>query len=159
MKSEIILRDPRNVEFAIDQIKSVDLSETHVVTIKPFKRTRSQAQNAVMWLWLTVIGDQVGMTKDELHLQFKAQYLMPVVLRDNLDDYAVSVHQKMHDLWKNGRKEEAKMIKRLLVNYISTGWLNVAQFTEYLREIEGYARDGNIALPYPEDYHQAMGIK
>jgi hypothetical protein len=62
-------------------------------------------------------------------------------------------------MWAGDAKDEASMIKRLLVNYISTSWLNVKQFTEYLHEIEGYARDGKIALPYPDEYNQAMGIK
>lgn len=157
--TEIIIREQRNIDFAIDQIKRVDLSKPHVVKIEEFKRTRSTAQNALLWKWLTVIGDYVGETKDELHLQFKARYLMPIVLRDNLDEYAIQVHDKMNSLWASGAKQEASMIKRLLINYISTSWMNVKQFTEYLQEIEQYARDGQIALPYPDEYRQAMGIK
>jgi hypothetical protein len=156
---EIIIREQRNIDYAIKQLTEIDLSKPHVVKISEFKRTRSTAQNSLLWKWLTVIGNSVGLTKDELHLQFKSQYLMPIVLRDDLDDYAIDVHNKIRAMWAGDAKDEASMIKRLLVNYISTSWLNVKQFTEYLHEIEGYARDGKIALPYPDEYNQAMGIK
>lgn len=157
--TEIILREQRNIDFAIDRIRNVDMSKPHVVTIKEYSPTRSEAQNKIYWLWLRTIGDQVGLTKDELHMKFKARYVLPVLLADG-EEETTEINDAVRVIWQAGLKEQAIIAKRNMIRKtVSTTKLNVKQFTEYLREIEGYARDGQIALPYPDDYKMAMGIK
>ena len=156
MKCEIILREPRNVDFAIAQIRAVDLNELHVVKIKPVTETRSDLQNKLYWVWVGVIGDAVGMTNDEFHFQSKARYLLPILLRDEHDE-TVDMYSAIKTVFDAGMVEQAKTAKRhMLRHMLSTTWLTVKQMAEYLREIEGYARDGGIMLPCPDDYKYIM---
>ena len=65
--------------------------------------------------------------------------------------------RKVH---RSGGKAEAKIQASFIVNHTSTTAANVAQFTEYLQEIEKYSINNGIPLPHPEDrYQSAMGIK
>lgn len=156
--TEIILRNQRNVNFAVDTLRRVDLTKPHIVTIKEDKRTRSMKQHGLYFLWVTAIADYVGQSKDELHIQFKGRFLLPVLLRDG-NEYALENNEAITVIWQAGLKEQAIKAKRLLIDNISTKWLKVDKFTEYLSEVAEYARVGGIALPYPEDYHEIMGIK
>ena len=45
------------------------------LTVKKYRRKRSLDQNNLYWLWLGVIGDDLGYTADELHTSFRAMFL------------------------------------------------------------------------------------
>lgn len=155
---EIILREQRNIDFAIDALRRVDLSKPHVVTVKEDKRTRSMRQHGLYFMWVTAIANHVGQSKDDLHMQFKGKFLLPMLLRDGHEE-TLQTNEAIKVIWQAGLKDQATTAKRFLVNHISTTWLKVDQFTELLNEVAEYARDGGIALPYPEDYHEIMGSK
>tara|TARA_Y100001951_G_scaffold102100_1_gene108190 strand:- start:441 stop:926 length:486 start_codon:yes stop_codon:yes gene_type:complete len=154
--TEIILHKRENVDYAIKQLNELDLSELHVVTIKPMEYSRSVAQNALMWQWITVISNETGTSKDDLHMQFKNTFLLPLLIRDGHEE-TVSMYQCIRTVWDAGMHDEAKTAKRnMLRHMISTTWLTVKQMTEYLREIEAYAVDAGIQLPHPDDYKWVM---
>lgn len=156
---EIILKEQRNIDFAIDQIRRVDLSKVHVVTIKEYSPKRSEAQNKIYWLWCRTLGDQIGMTKDEMHIEFKGRYVLPVLLTEG-DEETTEMNEAIKVVWQAGLKQQAITAKRNMIRHtVSTTKLTVKQFTVFLNDIEQYARDGQIALPYPPEYDLAMGIK
>lgn len=157
--TEIIIREQRNIDFACGVLQNLDRSKTHIVKVEEYSPTRSQAQNRLMRLWLTVIGNVMGQTQDEMHIQCKGLYLLPILLRDGHEE-TTQMHEAVKTVWNAGMKEQAITAKKNMVRHmISTTWLSVKQMTEYLREIEGMARDGGVALPYPDDYDWIMNQK
>ena len=116
----------------IEHIKFLDLTKPWRVEVKLYEKTRSKAQNRLYWKWLTVISDYTGHTKEELHAELAYRFLEPLVL---------TIEGK-----------EVTMVR-------STTGLKVKEFTEYLNDIEMFAHDLSLVLPYPEDlYYEAMGL-
>ena len=128
------------------------------VTVKDYKQDRSVAQNSLMWLWITIVADEWGWLKEDVHIYFKRRLLVPIYERDN-EGYATMIHavRRVHT---HGFKEEAKTMSDQIVRLTSTTNADVKQFTEYLNEIERDMQSKGIPLPHPDDrYYSAMGIK
>lgn len=118
------------------------------VDIKPFKRDRSTAQNAVYWKFLTVIGGELGYSKDEMHQMVKENYLLQILERDDPDVDRLSKVMKAQG--------ESKSFAALL----STKHLDVGQFSELIQEVEALAGRMQIGLPASDDqYREAMGAR
>jgi len=45
------------------------------IEIKRYRENRSLAQNRLYWLWLNIIGDELGYTPEEVHDSYKAMFL------------------------------------------------------------------------------------
>lgn len=116
-----------------------------VVTIEQKKLKRSVGQNSLYWKWATIIGEEVGMTMNEQHEQFKRSFLMPILERDN-EDYA-NMMDTIRTVYKDLSKEKGMQLNKHVMKFTSTTALNTKQFTEYLEEIETHARNMNIQLP------------
>lgn len=111
-------------------------------------KSRSSRQNSLYWKWVTIIGDNAGYTKDEMHNQIKRDYLINILIRDD-SDFA--------ELWVNLTKIDDNILTNGVVDLISTARLTTKQFAEYLTDIE---RSTPYPLPHPDDgYWEAMGIK
>jgi len=110
-------------------------SHKAVVEIKDDSQTRSQKQNALYWLWITTIGDEVGYTKDECALLMRDRFLG----RDEFTNQAGTV--------------EISQVK-------STRKLNTKEFTRFLEQIDIFSsQELGITLPHPDDlYWQSMGV-
>lgn len=103
-----------------------------VIDIKEDKPTRSQAQNDLYWAWLGVL-TETGYTKTELHKLFRHEHL----------GYEVNEI--------NGVKIEELR---------STKALKVAEFKDYLDQIDRFAAEFGILLPKDKDlYYQSMGVE
>ena len=99
------------------------------------KLKRSEAQNALYWMWVNIIAKEIGYTKDELHEIFKAEWM------DEFKDPELIEY--------NGKKIQRRY---------STKDLGVGDFTGWLNKVEQVATTMNIKLLYPEDkYGLAMG--
>jgi len=108
---------------AISQHFSIDRDEL----------SRSQKQNSLYWEWVSVIGGQLGYTKDETH----------TILRDKFLGY-------------NEVTTKLSVIKELR----STTKLKVGEFKDYLEQIDIFVSEWGIVLPHPEDlYYESMGFK
>ena len=46
-----------------------------VITVERLSKKRSLAQNALWWVYMTIIGDEIGMTKEEVHEEVKKRLL------------------------------------------------------------------------------------
>ena len=53
----------------------IPCDEVYELSLRPYKPTRSQQQNARYWLLLTKIAEHTGHDKDELHEMFKVKFL------------------------------------------------------------------------------------
>lgn len=108
--------------------------EQAIIEIKESKLTRSQKQNSLYWEWITVIGNELGYTKDETHM----------LLRDKFLGYNELTTKK------------GEAIRELR----STTKLKVGEMKDYLEQIDKFVAEWGIMLPRPEDlYLESMGIK
>lgn len=123
MAEKIIIREERQREHALGRIVALNIEEPWEVVIKPYKRNRSLDQNALMWKWYTIIGDDLGYTRDEIHEELMRKHLTPVCMKT-----------------PSG-----------VVEVYSTKKLNVKEMTAYLEGIERTAAELGIALPRPDE--------
>lgn len=119
------------------------------VVISENKPDRSAAQNRLYWVYVTIIGQTLGYSKEEMHEVFKRRHLVPIMLRDDEHFNALLVRVK---------KAADDGVMRSFVRLLSTTHLSLAQFAEYLRDIELFAISMSITLPAKDDdWHEAMG--
>ncbi len=132
--SVILINCDDTRQAAIKQIKALNLSAGFEVIIRKHRKSRSTSQNALMWMWLSVVQSETGNDKDALHDYFREKYLG----RDRTE----VLNQQRHVLK-------------------STTKLTVQEFTQYLTQIEAFcATELGITLPHPEDiYRDAMTLR
>lgn len=130
MKKQIVCRNPHDsaqVESLVRELISVQPVK---VTIEDYRKKRSLDQNALYWLWMTVIRDHIRDTIGSVY---------------TTDD----LHEWFRDAFLGKRTIEFK--DRALVVPRSTTTLNVQEMTDYLNNIEMYCADRlNLILPIPE---------
>lgn len=143
MNQKLIINSEQVRSRAVHIIQGLPLDVVHQVCIKPYKRDRSAEQNALMWKWLTIIGAELGNTKDEQHDIYKLMFLVPIFIRDN-QDYA--------EMWRtvSALGSYEAMLKREILKLTSTTQANVKQMSEYLDDIQRNAAELGIRLPAPE---------
>lgn len=107
--------------------------ERAVIEIKEDKATRSDKQNRLYWEWAKIIGDELGYSKDEVHVLLGDKFLEKIVVQ--------------------GKHKTIEQIP-------STTTLKVSEFKDYLEQIDMFMAEYGIMLPRPEDlYYESMGIK
>lgn len=149
MHKKIILKTPELRERAkliIDSIPPPDECALHEVVIREYSPNRSADQNALYWLCLTIIGLALGYTKDEMHLQYKERFLIPIFIRDK-DSFARMV-EAVKAVRRQGMNNEADDLKKEIIRLTSTTDANVKQMAEYLTDIYHAAAGHNIVLPH-----------
>ena len=119
------------------------------VVISENKPDRSAAQNRLYWVFVTIIGQALGYSKDEMHEEFKLRHLVPIMLRD--DEHFNALLERVKQAADGG-------VMRSFVHLLSTTHLSLAQFAEYLRDIELFAISMSITLPAKDDdWYEAVG--
>jgi hypothetical protein len=99
------------------------------VVVKVQTQTRSERQNRLYWMYLTMLEDATGHSKDELHEIFRAKF------------NARTVSTVDHDTGEIIDTGET---------YPSTTDLDTAQFTAYIENIRRFAAEFlNVILPDP----------
>jgi hypothetical protein len=104
------------------------------VTVTDKAPTRSDAQNRLYWLYLTLIEEETGNDRDALHEHFKREYL-------KLPPQSITK--------PDGTQVEVQL-------YRSTTTLSKAAFSEYIQKIE---RDTGIMIPEAEGNHLLKGME
>jgi hypothetical protein len=94
------------------------------IKISKYREKRSIDQNSLYWLWLTCISEETGNDKEDLHSYFKERYLDRHIVRFGRNYKSCSP---------------------------STGALDTAQFTDYLRCIERDMAECGIVLVSPNN--------
>jgi len=125
-----------------------------VVTLEKQKLTRSAAQNRLYWMWIGIIAQELGYSKDEMHEIYKERLLWPILIRDS-DEFA-ELNSRIRAVFEAGMKLEAAELRKHVIGMLTTTKLTVQQFTEYLREIEADALRMGIPLPHPDLYGLAV---
>lgn len=97
------------------------------VEIKPHKKQRTHRQNSLMWKWYTIIGNELGYEKDEIHDVLREKFL-PV------------------------QYVEIMGIQKKILTSTSSPDFTTAMEAEYLEKMDRFAaQDLGILLPHPED--------
>lgn len=130
-------------------IAALPQEPVHEVVIRPHKGKRSLDQNALLWQWLTIIGSELGYTKEEAHEEYKRRFLVPILIRDDTE-YA-AMWGAVESVKASGMEKEAAQLEGDIVRLTSTTRLNTRQFTEFLTDIDRHAAGLDIYLPRPED--------
>jgi|TARA_R100001480_G_scaffold1871_1_gene5949 hypothetical protein len=137
MISRVIFKDkPKELTFRSlvkDFFRENPDIDTATVSIEKGKPKRSNAQNRLYWSWVSIIAEEIGYSKTQMHL----------ILADRFLD-------KIEFDTKKGKK---------ISQIPSTRDLNVMQFVDYLYEIEDMfegSGEWNIRLPRGEDYQLAI---
>ena len=120
---------------AINAINSLNLETKWQIEIKKYRKNRSNCQNRLLWLWLKVLGDDLGYHKDEM--------------------YDVVIDQ----CWPCGM-EEVLFGDKKIIRQRKTSQLDTKEFTLFLEAIDRLACGLGIVLPCPDDlYYESMGVK
>jgi hypothetical protein len=115
----------------ISRLLQAPLDKSWEIVIRPFKSSRSLAQNRLYWKWLAVLADDTGHDREELHEYMKRRFL--------------------------GAEMKTIMGAEIEVPR-STTKLKVREFSDYLMRIEVLAVELGIVLPHPADlYEKATG--
>jgi len=70
-QGNLILNDIKRFNLFIKKQKDCVVE----VRVKKYRKQRSTDQNSLYWMWLGIIGDDLGYDADELHATFKAMFL------------------------------------------------------------------------------------
>lgn len=107
----------------------LDADKPMEVLIRPHRRNRSAAQQALMWIWHDQWSAHFGDSDKEEHIRFKAEYLLPVLIRDQVMEGLDELH---NDATERIRLDGDYRPMNALYRMISTNWLNVKQMAEIL---------------------------
>jgi hypothetical protein len=127
------------------------------VIVREHKKKREVLQNSLYWKWLSVIADELGNTKEDVHYDLKGRILVRIYERDDLE-YCEMINtiRKL----RVTHKVQAAILARKIIKLTSTTTATVKQFAEYLTEIERDMIGKGIILPHKEDlYYDSLMIK
>ena len=131
---------------AIDYVRDIPLDDLHEVIIRPYKKDRSLLQNAYYWVILTIIGKDLGYTKNELHRLYKGQFLVPIMLKHPKDypDFCEMV-AVIGELSNSDKIKEAEILSKKVICLVTTTKLKIAHMAEYITDI----KNENIEIRFP----------
>lgn len=157
-RKTIIMRTDGDKRKALTILEGLPLKPKYEIEFRLYKLQRSVLQNKLYWKWITIIGNELGYTKEEMHELYKERLLIPIFIRDN-EGFAEMVGA-VKAVRGRKMKEQADILKREIIRLTSTTDCTTAQFAEYLTDIERDAANLSIILPHPDDlYWESLGIK
>jgi len=103
-----------------EYLKNLNCEKPHNVTIGEEKETRRSRQNRLYWKWVSIIGDDIGYERKDMH---------DVLVYDILGMITKTIH--------------GKEVKSLA----STHDLKVGEFSDYMERVNRFAANLGINLP------------
>lgn len=126
MKTTIRTEDDRAAVLAA--VNALDLGKPWSVEVKKHVKKRSLNANALYWRWISIIADETGNDKDDIHEAFKAKYLEPV----------------------------ERLVMGEMVPVLTTANLNTREMSAYMDKVYAFATNElEMILPLPEWEHVA----
>jgi hypothetical protein len=149
LNQKIILLSDEHRNLALAIIKALPRVPMCEIIIQEYGKDRSKDQNALYWKWLTIIGNELGETKEDVHERYKDKFLVHIYERDN-PEYAEMI-QALRSVWQQGMKKEAVGLRKKIVALTSTTTASVKQMVEYMENVERDAAGLAIMLPHPDE--------
>ena len=118
---KIILRGQAQKDHALKSLMNIEFNPDKLMelTIKPFKKNRSVAQNALYWKWMMICAHEMGYTKEGMHQTFMRELLAPIIIDTPSGD----------------------------VMEYSTRKLNVKEMAAYMEQVSFTAGEYGVKLP------------
>lgn len=157
MKKTFVIRDRDVIARVVSYLEAQPLEPLLEISVTLHHKDRSLLQNSLYWIWITIVSDEWGWTKDHVHEHFKKKHLVRIYERDE-PGYAAMI-QAVRLIYTKGMKQEAMSMGKEIVRMTSTTSATVKQFTEYLNDIEKDMISRGFSLPHPDDYNSTMGIR
>ena len=153
MKKEVfIIRNTDGIEPCVAWIKEhLTLVGAVEVAVSTETHSRSVQQLRLYFLWVTEIGNHIGLLKDETHEMLKRRFAVPIFTRDD-PDYAAMV-AAVKGIRKQGMTDYAEALAKEISRLTSTTDFTVEEMSEYLKSIEFYAAEVGARLSFPEDLY------
>ncbi|WP_131667404.1 hypothetical protein [Psychrobacter pygoscelis] len=118
-------------------------------------KARTVAQNALYWQWVTIVGNDSGLSKDEQHAQFKRNHLAKIYHRDN-PEFGEMV-AAMNAYKQHATQAEYEQMAQGVARLMSTTKATTKQMSEYLDDIDKFYTAKGLSLPKPDDYQWILG--
>ena len=118
-------------------------------------RARTLAQNRLYWLWVQVIADKKGNSKDYQHAWLKRNFLAKILCRSDAE--LVPVFESVANCKAHMSKTEYDEFALNVAKLLSTTKASVSEMTEYLNDIERFYFSEGLALPVPADLTWCRG--
>ena len=131
-------------------ITVAELGEKHIVHIRPATETLSDKQRKLYWKWLTVIGNDLGESKEYYHKYFKKKFLINIYSQE--EDFARMI-EAVREVHRKGMKDNAVFLYERIVKMTSITDATVSQMAEYLNAIDNDASGLGIILPRPDNHN------
>ncbi len=161
MARTITVQSTQDINIVSNVISSMLNNDNKLtVTVKKYDETISDKQRRIYWKWVSIIGDEIGNTKHEQHLELKHEFLLGIFLR-NPDKHPI-VNNGWEDLqlFKQIAPDRCEGLHQSVMANVSIMDASVTEMREYLTEIDALARWQGINLPRNDDgYYEAMGVK
>lgn len=125
-----VIYNQDSLQSVLSSLANFTVKEKMELIVRPFKSTRSQAQNRLYWKWMKFLADETGHDKDEMHEFFKHKFL-------GAEYKTIFGHET------------------IVAN--SSAKLKVAEFADYLTRIEVFAAQKGHMLPHTVDYEAIFG--
>ncbi|MBU1567747.1 MAG: recombination protein NinB [Proteobacteria bacterium] len=139
-------------QHAKDLLDKLPLDPAWTVTIKPWKKDRSAAQNKLSHKHYGQIAKQMFETPRETKARCKLSYALPILLAEN-EEFADRWHK-----FSNGLSY-AEMLE-LADEMRMTSKMNVKQMSRYINDYMFEHEQSGIQLSHPGDmWAEAMGLK
>jgi hypothetical protein len=125
-----------------------------VVTIEKQKSSRSLQQNKLYWIYVTILAQEIGLSKDEMHELIKYKYLTKKRFIGQLNgksmvllfEDGMYIDEKSGETFENLEKLEP------YDKIGSTTELTKSEFIEFVDNLIYWAKDYlNVTLPRPEE--------
>ena len=119
---KIILRGQAQKDHALKSLMNIEFNPDKLMelTIKPFKKNRSIAQNSLYWKWMMICAHEMGYTKEGMHQTFMRELLAPIIIDTPSGD----------------------------VMEYSTRKLNVKEMAAYMEQVSFTAGEYGVKLPH-----------
>lgn len=115
-----------NTAPVVAYLQKLSPAKEYDVTVSIHRQKRSIPQNALYWMWMSCIAEELGSDRNQCHEDFGNMFLPKIQVKGIGNEY-------------NERP-------------VSTTTLDTAQFTAYLDQVQAFAASElGIVLPTPED--------
>lgn len=126
MKTVLTIQNKQRIDMVVNRLSSMlnawDGQKPVQITISEVREKRTLDQNALYWMWMDIIANYIGDSKEAVHQDMGYHFLPRIVSSQTGNSYPVS-----------------------------TTKLNTKEMSEYMEKVNALAAGIGITLPLPED--------
>ena len=149
MNNTVLLKDSATYNRVKALCKVAVVSDTvHEVVIKEYKVNTSDQQRKLYWKWITIMCDDLGYSKEDLHVEMKKKFLIPIYIREH-EGFAEMVESLR--IVKKENHSQWLILSQHVLKETSIMDAKVKEMREYMTDVDNHAASLSIRLPLPED--------